>query len=168
MSASQTRRTPLRAALILGAGLCLAVAQAQANSFETGVNAFTEADYHTARTELLPVAQAGDVSAQILLGIIYSEGKGVQKDYTEARKWYRKAAEQGDTFGAFLLGLSYLDTSKAAKHHEKGVNMVRRAAEKGNPVAQRFMANAYKYGWVGLKRDPKKSEYWLSLAETRH
>jgi len=165
MLATTTRLAHPLIAPLLGLGLCFHAALAQANSFEDGVMAFAAADYRTARTQLLPAAKAGDANAQVLLGIIYSEGKGVPKDHSKARRWYRLAAEQGDTFGAFLLGLSYLDSDTVSDRTEKGVRLVRGAAEKGNPVAQRFMANAYKYGWVGLERDVKQSEYWLSRAE---
>jgi len=45
---------------------------------------------------LKALAEKGDAIAQYNLGVMYDEGKGVEKDEKEAVKWYRKAAEQGD------------------------------------------------------------------------
>lgn len=44
---------------------------------------------------LLNKADAGDVSAQYMLGFSYASGIGVDKNPAEAARWYRKAAEQG-------------------------------------------------------------------------
>ena len=40
-------------------------------------------------------AEAGDVKAQLILAISYTEGEGVAKDSKKAVFWYRKVAEQG-------------------------------------------------------------------------
>ena len=41
-------------------------------------------------------AARGDVGAQVYLGNLYTEGKGVAQDYGKAAKFYEKAAAQGD------------------------------------------------------------------------
>jgi len=41
------------------------------------------------------MANAGNASAQLILGEMYEEGRGVQKNYTTAFKWYRKAEKTG-------------------------------------------------------------------------
>ena len=40
-------------------------------------------------------AEAGDASAQYILGLMYANGFGVPEDDDEAVRWYRMAAEQG-------------------------------------------------------------------------
>jgi TPR repeat protein len=52
-------------------------------------------------------AEQGDVSAQIMLGILYDEGRFVLQDYAEAVRWYRKAADQGHKGAQALLGAMY-------------------------------------------------------------
>jgi TPR repeat protein len=52
-------------------------------------------------------AEQGDVSAQLMLGIMYDEGRHVPQDYAEAVKWFRKAADQGDKGAQSLLGAMY-------------------------------------------------------------
>ena len=39
--------------------------------------------------EFRPLAERGNVMAQISLGYMYDKGLGVAQDYTEAAKWYR-------------------------------------------------------------------------------
>ena len=49
----------------------------------------------------------GDDFAQVRLGYMYAEGRGVKRDEAEAVKWYRKAAEQGIVLAQSKLGLMY-------------------------------------------------------------
>ncbi|HHF6610725.1 TPA: tetratricopeptide repeat protein, partial [Haemophilus influenzae] len=50
----------------------------------------------------------GDAKAQLSLGVMYDEGRGVKQDDFEAMKWYRKTAEQGNANAQALLGFAYL------------------------------------------------------------
>src|ERR1700674_1869921 len=43
--------------------------------------------------DLREIAYAGNVNAQVQLGVIYLTGDGVSKDDAEALKWLRKAAD---------------------------------------------------------------------------
>ena len=54
-------------------------------------------------------AEQGDAYAQIYLGFMYANGRGVPQDYKAAVKWYRLAAEQGNAEAQFYLGLMYQD-----------------------------------------------------------
>ena len=40
-------------------------------------------------------AEQGDAPAQLALGVMYAEGRGVPQDDAEAVRWYGLAAEQG-------------------------------------------------------------------------
>ena len=57
--------------------------------------------------ELRALAEQGDASAQILLGVVYDNGRGVPQDDAEAVRWYRLAADQGDAFSQVILGVKY-------------------------------------------------------------
>ena len=54
---------------------------------------------------LLPLAKAGDVTAQFNLGELYREGTNVIQNYGEAIKWFTRAAEQGDADAQHNLGM---------------------------------------------------------------
>ena len=43
-------------------------------------------------------ANQGDAFAQNALGVMYTNGLGVEKNYVQALAWYRKAADQGNEF----------------------------------------------------------------------
>ena len=42
-------------------------------------------------------AEQEDIIAQYTLGLMYSQGKGIDQDYSKAFDLYRKAAAQGQT-----------------------------------------------------------------------
>ena len=75
--------------------------------FGKGLNAARSGDFVTALSEWKPLAEQGDATAQINLGVMYEDGKGVSQDYEIAVKWYRLAAEQGDVRAQINLGLMY-------------------------------------------------------------
>ena len=61
--------------------------------------------------DLKEVAYAGNVNAQVQLGVIYLTGDGVAKDDAEAVKWLRKAAEQDSPLAERYLCLLYTSPS---------------------------------------------------------
>ena len=52
-------------------------------------------------------AVQGDALAQLNLGILCFNGRGVPQDYTEAAKWHHKAADQGNAQAQLNLGVMY-------------------------------------------------------------
>ncbi len=64
--------------------------------FHVGVEAWGRCDYDTALREFRLLAEQGHAQAQVNLGIIYSQGRGVPKDSVQAYRWYTLAADQGD------------------------------------------------------------------------
>jgi TPR repeat protein len=83
---------------------------ASAGPYDDGFGASQRGDWATALRLWRPLAEQGHASAQMLVGGIYDDGKGVvPQDYAEAMKWYRLSAEQGDSGGQILLGVMYYD-----------------------------------------------------------
>ncbi len=56
---------------------------------------------------LTKAAEQGHARAQLQLGEIYENGRGVIQDYKAAIEWYRQAAEQGEAEAMFRLGKMY-------------------------------------------------------------
>ena len=52
-------------------------------------------------------AEQGDATAQLNLGLMYFNGRGVPKDVVEAARLFRLAAEQGNVTAQFQLGVMY-------------------------------------------------------------
>lgn len=70
-----------------------------------------------------PIAEAGLLKAQLMMGILYQLGIGVAQDGLEAAKWYRLAAEQNDALAwknlgtLYLMGLAGLAVDKTEAHY---------------------------------------------------
>src|ERR1039457_6997963 len=78
-----------------------------AGPFEDARAAYTARDDATALRLMRPLAEQGNADAQLLLGVIFAEGRGIPQDDTEAVKWWRKAADQGKALAQLVLGTSY-------------------------------------------------------------
>jgi TPR repeat protein len=56
---------------------------------------------------LRPLAENGNLDAQINLANMYFDGSGVPQDYKESVKWYRLAADRGSVDAQIALGFLY-------------------------------------------------------------
>ncbi len=70
-------------------------------------DAYSRKDYLTAYGEAIVLAKEGDREAQLYVGLMYGEGRGVPVDYNQAVQWYRKSAEQGLSKSQYFLGWMY-------------------------------------------------------------
>jgi uncharacterized protein len=123
--------------------------------FDRGLAAYNQGDYATALKEFLAAAEQGHVGAQVNLGMMYRDGRGIPKDYTEAERWYRKAAEQGYASAQFKLGLMY--------ENAKAVRWLQLAAEQGHAGAQLHLGLRYANG-RGVTKNYSESENWYRRA----
>jgi TPR repeat protein len=90
-------------------GLSVMLAAPTWADFQAGLDAYNSRDYETALKEWRPLAEKGNVKAQVSLGIMYSQGRGVPQDYVESVKWVRLAAEQGSAGAQYNLGRMYFE-----------------------------------------------------------
>ncbi len=63
--------------------------------FDAGWAAYDRGDYATALREYRPLAEQGNAWAQLNLGWMYSNGKGIPKDNIRAYMWTNLAASNG-------------------------------------------------------------------------
>ena len=87
--------------------LMLTPAIGTAQDLDAGLTAFDAGDYATALQEWRPLAEQGDATAHVNLGLMYDNGKGVPQDYTEALRWYRMSAERGDANAQYIIAVMY-------------------------------------------------------------
>ena len=135
--------------------------QARAASLDDAVVALDSGRYQAARDGFEALARAGNTDAQTLLGIMYSEGRGIRRDNQLARHWLLLAAHQGCYDAQFLLGLSYLSSHDQNRQDDPAQARIwlRRSAHNGNPLAQRFLVRAYRHGWFGSE-NLQHASYW--------
>jgi uncharacterized protein len=81
--------------------------QKDAASYQEGLDAYAQGNFADALKKLQPIAEQGNADAQLRLGLMYREGKGVPQDDKQALAWFSKAAEQGQTEAQENLGFSY-------------------------------------------------------------
>lgn len=108
-------------------------------------------------------AAAGDVGAQIALGLAYDQGKGVEQDRRKAAEWFGKAAAQGSAEAQFNLGTMYDVGVGVKKDAAKAVEFFTKAAEQGMADAQFNLANMYEQG-RGTEQDLGKAITWYDKA----
>ena len=99
-----------------------------------------EPDTKTAIKYFSKAAKQGDIQAQYLLGIAYSENRTTAKDMARSVKWSRKVAEQGDAEAQFWLGWHYKTGSGVAKDMSEAVKWYRKAAEQGHEGAKKALS----------------------------
>ena len=87
-------------------------------------------------SELVKKAEAGDATAQWMLGCYYYGGVGVGKDEKEAVKWYTKSAEQGFAKAQYLLGHCYERGKGVDRDENEAVKWYTKAAEQGDEYAK--------------------------------
>ena len=111
------------------------------DNFQDAVDAYDRKDYKTAHRIFLKLAEQGDASAQLNLGVMYDKGQGVPLDYKEAVKWYRLSAEQEHAPAQYNLGLMYKNGEGVPDDIKEAVKWFRLSAEQGNVKAQEMAKN---------------------------
>lgn len=82
-------------------------------------------------------AENGDAIAQVNLGQMYLNGRGVPMDYAEGLKWVRKAADRGNVNNAqYMLGEIYRDgVDRVTQNYAEAANWFYKAADNGDVSA---------------------------------
>jgi TPR repeat protein len=131
---------------------------------QTGVDAIVRRDYDTALNAFKPLAEKGNVAAQVNLGNLYMKGLGVEQNYHLAQHWYLKAAEQGERMAQTKLGILYYYGLGIAKDPAEAARWFQKAAESGETSAQSILGSLYSSG-DGVAKNPAMAFYWYTMAE---
>ena len=125
--------------------------------------AYQKGDYALALRLAGPVADHGDSRAQSLLGLMYSNGQGVQRNEAEAIKWYRRAADRGDADAQAKIGDMYFEGREVAQDYSEAGRWYQFAADHGNAAAQYNLGILYAKG-EGVPLDNVLAHMWFNLA----
>ncbi len=85
--------------------------------------------------ETKTMAEAGDADAQLVLGLMYSIGEGVEQDLKEAVKWLQKAADQRNAKAQYMLGRWYYDGEMVEQDFKAAFKWFQKAADQGDVEA---------------------------------
>ncbi|MBK1722777.1 tetratricopeptide repeat protein [Thiocystis violacea] len=115
-------------------------------------------------------AEEGVALAQLRLGLMYQDGRGVAQDYATAAYWYEQAAEQNAADAQFYLAELYqaglgvpADERQAAYWYARAGEQYRLAAERGDIQAQVSLAGMYEIG-CGVEQDQRTALSWYRRA----
>ena len=91
-------------------------------------------------------ANQGVAGAELLLGLRYADGDGIEANAAEAAKWLEKAAQQGVAIAQYRLGTLYEKGLGIAADPKIAADWYTKAAELGNVKAMHNLAVAYANG----------------------
>ncbi|HDX4050349.1 TPA: SEL1-like repeat protein [Enterobacter soli] len=119
-------------------------------------------DYHP----LYAPASAGDIDAQIELGLKYRDGNGVEQDGNKAVEWLTKAANQGSTQAKFNLGYMYKDGDGVPLNYSKAIEWFTLAADEGDMNSLVWIGILHQRGH-GFTQDFSKAAECYSVAASK-
>ena len=129
-----------------------------------GFEAYEKGDYATALKEFLPLADAGQTSAEAAVGQMYFEGKGMAPDPKQAARYLEPAASKGNARAQYLLGKLYLSgEGVAAPDPAKAAALTKAAADQLLVEAQ-VDTCAFYYQGVGVPKDLVQAYLYANLA----
>ena len=110
-------------------------------------------------------AEQDDVFAQVILGVMYEDGKVTPKDIKLATFWIKKAANRGNALAqAYLGGLYSYDNGAIPKNYKKSFYWLKKATEQKDTFSYFILGEMYYDGEGGFPKDYKKSFYWYKKA----
>jgi len=154
--------TPTRpGTALLAALLTFATSPAFADGV-AGLKAYEAGDYATALQEFMPLAEAGQTSAQAAVGQMYLDGHGVPQDPAQAAVWLEKAAAGGNARARAQIGAMYATGTGVVQDEMKASYWLLKAANQNVRQSQRFMAQRFYYG-QGVPKDLTQSFLYAAL-----
>jgi TPR repeat protein len=109
-------------------------------------------------------AEAGDMQAQLLLGVHLSQGRGVSADPAAAIIWYKRSADAGSRTAQWYLGNAYEKGEGVAKDNEEAAKWYTLAAEWDDDARLLYIARFFRDGRPGFPGNPMTSTRWFQKA----
>ncbi len=101
--------------------------------------------------------------AQMMLGNLYQQGKGVSADPIQAVYWWEKAALADNPQAEYRLGQAYLEGRGVRRNAGKAVHWLTQSAEQGNSQARYLLGKMYYEGY-NVPQDKALGRDWLAQA----
>lgn len=131
--------------------------------YTEGLNHYRQGHYKEAMEAYRKCAANGHTSAQYQVGVLYSNGQGVERDYKEAVNWYRRAAARGHAEAQNSLCFVYSKGQGVEQDYKEAVKWCRKAAESGHVQAQYNLGTMYFKG-LGTVQDFIEAANWYREA----
>jgi TPR repeat protein len=109
------------------------------------------------------LAEAGNPRAELMVGLRYLHGDGVQPDAPRALHWVEKAAEAHEPLAQYWLGLMYQHGDGTPPDSVEALRWYEAAAGQGNCRAMHALGVAYAEG-EGIDKDLVQAAHWFQRA----
>ena len=149
--------------LAFGLVLYLSGTRVFAGPLDEATAALRRGDEARAFQLLLPLARAGNLAAERMVGFCYQTGCGTPRDYYAAAFWLHRAAKQGDVWSAYLLGVMYDKGQGVPRNYAAAARWYRLAAKQGSAIAQNNLGVLYAHG-RGVPQDYVEAAQWYLRA----
>ena len=157
-----------RSRLRLGLALALLALPGSAGAgLPEAIKALIARDYATADKEMRPIAESGDLRAQVLLGRVYRDARNPQRNPTEALAWFRRAADAGSAEARYWIGVMQAVGEGTEKDMVQAIESWRQSADQGHGPALGALAVAYATG-TGIDKDMTEAVRWAQLGVQKH
>jgi TPR repeat protein len=108
-------------------------------------------------------AELGDAEAAYKLGLLYYNGRGIEKDLVSAAKYFSMGAERGDIGAMNDLGALYELGSGVKNDPTKAMAWYQKAVEQGSAYAMYNLGRCFSAG-IGVPADASKARHWFQQA----
>jgi len=108
-------------------------------------------------------AKNGYAQAQLMLGLQYKEGNGIEKDSVQAIQWFHKAAEQGLAEAQYNYALCCRSGEGIEENPHQAAQWFEKAAEQNHAGAQYELGHCYMMG-CGVDENANTAIYWFQKA----
>ena len=126
-------------------------------------SAYKSGDTEVALGLWAPLAEMGNPSAQVFMGLMYNQGDAVEQDMKETTKWYALASEQGNVPATWRLAILYYHGSGVTQDYQKAAELYHSAAKQGDVYSQKALGVMYRKG-LGVPKDNVIAYSWFHIA----
>ena len=142
------------------------VGHAARADFKEGWKAYKAGNFRLAYERWRPVAEGGDARSQMNFGMLYMQGRGVEKDPNIALEWFEKAAKQNYASAQYNAGHVRATIKGKERSQKQAAIWFHEAAKRGHAGAQYQLARRYEKGGA-VKKNLVRALYWTILSEAR-
>ena len=140
--------------------------QDQAKDLKTlkqGWSAYDLGNYEAALSLWMPLAEMGNPSAQVFIGLMHNQGHAVEQNINNAVKWYALASDQGHAPAKWRLAILYYHGSGLTQDYQKAAELFHSAAKLGDTYSQKALGLMYSKGF-GVPKNDMLAYSWLDIA----
>jgi TPR repeat protein len=134
--------------------------------FDDGAAHYKRGNYQAALNSWRNLSQT-DATVQNNIGIMYMDGKGVQRNLQLAAQWLARSAANGSSLGQNNLGGMYRDGKGVNRDFAKALTYFSASAAQGNAAGQMNLGLMFLYG-QGVRQDLARAYMWFDLAAAQN